>query len=462
MKRRATILAAGLAALLASAAPAAAAERHASPNGSGTKCTRAEPCSLAQAIVKAADGDEIILAGGEYQVAEPLVSVAPNLHIHGDFEGPMPRVRTSTFTAPINVISPGSRLSHLDIEITATGPIGAFCPPGGRVDRVRVAAVGTIGARGMTLYNGCEIRDSLIIADAPGAVAIGTDASVGTVTGVVRNVTALADGDGSAGISAQADPLLPGDIAIDLKNVIASGRTADLVSRGGLLGAAHVTVTNSNFDTLVKEGSKSTVTENANQTAPPLFVDAAAGDYRQAAGSPTIDAGSFDGIGQLDLGGNPRVLGPAPDIGAYEFVPAPPPPAPEPVLSSLAISPRGFRPVNAGGAIVSARRKRAPVGARVAYGLNVAASVRFRVERVLGGRRVGGRCVKPSAANRKRRRCARRVPVKGSFEHAGAAGANSFRFSGRLGRKALRPGRYRLVGEVGSSTRAAGFTIVAR
>ena len=53
-----------------------------------------------------------------------------------------------------------------------------------------------------------------------------------------------------------------------------------------------------------------------------MFVDPANGDYREAAGSPTIDAGVTDRSAPLDLDGNARTLGAAPDIGAFEFVPA--------------------------------------------------------------------------------------------------------------------------------------------
>ena len=54
-----------------------------------------------------------------------------------------------------------------------------------------------------------------------------------------------------------------------------------------------------------------------NLTEDPLFVNSEAGDFRLKSGSPAIDAGK-EGYSSLDLAGNPRVMGAAVDIGAYE------------------------------------------------------------------------------------------------------------------------------------------------
>lgn len=59
------------------------------------------------------------------------------------------------------------------------------------------------------------------------------------------------------------------------------------------------------------------------------------------------------------------------------------------------------------------------------------------------GRKQGSRCV---SKRRKGKRCTTLKKLKGSFTHQGKPGANSFRFSGRLAGKRLRPGGYRLVG----------------
>ncbi len=86
----------------------------------------------------------------------------------------------------------------------------------------------------------------------------------------------------------------------------------------GAKGPGNIVVNHSNFDTSKGEGDAKVIDGGGNQSAPPLFVDAENRNYHEAAGSPTIDAGIAGELGPLDLDGNPRVLGPAPDIGAFE------------------------------------------------------------------------------------------------------------------------------------------------
>ena len=135
-----------------------------------------------------------------------------------------------------------------------------------------------------------------------------------------------------------------------------------------------------------------------------------------------------------------------------------------PGLTGFRVVPSAFAPLRSGNSIVSQRSR----GATVRYTLSEAARVRLSVERRTIGRRVGRRCVKTTRRNRSRRRCIRFVTVRGSFTHAGAAGPNRFRFSGRVRRRALRRGRYRLVARAvdpagnRSRVRRAGFRIVRR
>jgi hypothetical protein len=110
-------------------------------------------------------------------------------------------------------------------------------------------------------------------------------------------------------------------------------------------------------------------------------------------------------------------------------------------VSGLTIKPTSFRAAKHGPSIVPKHY------ARVGYQLSAPARVIFTVERRTSGRRRGKGCVKPTAKLRKAKtkKCSRYVALHGSFSRTrGAAGADHFRFSGRLGGKALKPGAYRL------------------
>ena len=93
---------------------------------------------------------------------------------------------------------------------------------------------------------------------------------------------------------------------------------------------------------------------------------------------------------------------------------------------------RGATPIAAG----------AHRGTRFRYTLSESARVTLTIQRSLRGRRVGEKCVRPSPRLRRAKRCTRYRTI-GSLTRTGAKGANSAAFTGRIGRRALRPGSYR-------------------
>jgi len=127
------------------------------------------------------------------------------------------------------------------------------------------------------------------------------------------------------------------------------------------------------------------------------------------------------------------------------------------------MSPLRFRAAARGSSIV----KRG--SSRVAFTLSERARVRFEVERAVGGRRVGGRCVASTRSNRRAPRCTRYARLRGSFSHAAKSGRNAIRFSGRLRGRKLAAGRHRLravatdaARNASSARRSRVFVIVRR
>ncbi len=266
-------------------------------------------------------------------------------------------------------------------------------------------------------------------------------------------MTAIATGPSSRGVAVSCPGCLPFETGtIDLTNTIARGVETDLRASSG--SSTKIVVESSNFETS-KGTAESIVDKGGNQTTPPLFVDAANGDYREAAGSPTIDAGVTDPAnGPLDLEGNPRTVGAATDIGAYEFVPPLPPAGAAGQIQSLRLSPARFRAVKAGEAILSAKKKKAPVGTTVTYSLSAAAQTEFFVEKKVVGRKVEGQ-VQEGDEGQPRQEEVRRLPadqdrVRALGRRRAPTASGSPAGSAEVG---LRPGAYRLVGEAGGSRR---------
>jgi hypothetical protein len=212
-----------------------------------------------------------------------------------------------------------------------------------------------------------------------------------------------------------------------------------------------------------------------------------------ATGSPVVDAGSSFGL-TVDQRGLPRRsdflslvnAGDGSDVGAVELQSSDrPPPAPgspggrtpgprggngldttPPALTSASLTNKTF-------AVNTRRAAEVPVAARAKRGtvfrhtLSEDARVLVTLQRARAGRRVGRSCRKRARSNRKRRRCTRFVRA-GRFAKQSTAGANRHPFSGRIGRRSLRPGKYRatLVATDAAGNRSASrrlkFKVVKR
>jgi hypothetical protein len=494
----------GLAALLALAlaAPASGAVRHAhvlATKSSGT-CPIAAPCHVKWAIEGAAAGDEVIIAPGTYNITSgPVATKAitirgtagesrPRLVVPADENDHPLLVSTNEGTAV---------LRHLQLENAHPG--FAALALGGKVDIADVVAVSR-GDDGYALFLGTSgdviARDSVFRSTRKAGTAVmnyGGDL-------VLRNVTAIAQGESSVGLRSsgicEVQCTLNQPANIDAVNVIARGLGNDVSVSSSYAGAPATTnLSHSNWRPDHTSATSNTSINDLgnNQSADPLFRNAPFGDFHQLAGSPTVDKGTVTPQnGTTDYDGQARVNGAAPDIGADEFHSSSRPggggsgggeggegeggeggetggtggvegntDTTAPVTGNLALKPVRFPAARKGLSIAAVK-----TGAKVTYALSEAATVVFFVERGSAGRSVGGKCVKPTKSNAKRKRCTRWKLLKGGFAHAGVAGPNKFRFTGRLDGKTLSPARYRLLalpsdaaGNVGQVARA-GFEVI--
>jgi hypothetical protein len=308
--------------LAASTAPAASAatQRYAGPSGSGTDCTSAKPCSLAQAVAAAGAGDEVIVAPGDYPLPQGLAAVKA-FTIHGVAGQPRPRLHLST--SVVSVLG-GSTLRYVEVDHDPGETGTTLWVKNGYVDQVIAKGSAQPGSITVRTEKTGLIRNSVVVAPGPDGIALQTLAVGGfNANGTYRNVTAIAEHDGGVAIQAEADyGAYAGVLA---RNVIARGGPGGhsleaLTDDSG--ATAKIVVDHSNRLDAVPVGSNASIVDGGgNQSAPPAF--APGSDYRQAVGSPTIDAGFSEAIdGDFDVDGDLREMGRI-DIGADEFVPAP-------------------------------------------------------------------------------------------------------------------------------------------
>ena len=182
-------------ALLCAASSAAAAQRYAAPNGSGSACSSGSPCAIGIAFSGANNGDEIILAAGDYNAVSSNLFVPSNGFAHGVHGQPAPRIHFASGRY-MDSGTTGSRLSYVQIDGITPEPFNA--DSGSVADQIWVHATGNSAC---LVYG--TLLDSVCWTSSAGDDAINGGVSA-TFTPVLRNVTAESTGTGGTGINYHA------------------------------------------------------------------------------------------------------------------------------------------------------------------------------------------------------------------------------------------------------------------
>ncbi len=329
MRRRHRTTAFVCAAVLASLISATASQgatRHAAPNGSGPTCSEAVPCSIVTAVEFAANGDEILIAEGEYTLSSSLNASRSNLSI-------------SSRPGSAPSLTSGARLKFTAGGLTIFGSgtsvrgLAVISPFGGTTAPLRIYGAGATATRVMAVsvsHPGCDVnaanvRLTYVMCFSFSSHGLAVSLRDGTSTTRVQNVLAISQQAGAqaSGIAVEASGTARLDVAI-INTVARGGPPEQDITARALDGArSTVAVTSSNYrDRTPGLGTSITAPTAAsfNQTADPLLVWGSDFSLRPQAGSPLIDRGSVLAVGATseDLGGGATPRGGARDIGAYE------------------------------------------------------------------------------------------------------------------------------------------------
>jgi hypothetical protein len=335
------MLTAALSLLTASAATAAT--RYAAPGGTGKDpcADPARPCPVFIAAdrdvrgttIKA--GDVVELAPGTYREDEfgivPTVKLPEGVTVRGEpgKRRPLIIVRHNESYGPFYVPT-GAEVENVEIR-NRSGYGPAISIWGGTIDRV-IARSTTDNEHTCEFTSGI-VRNSACF-NSGGASAIGANVLPGgpLKKSIIRNSTFVATGPRSIGMDFI---YYAGRVEIDVVGVLAKGEAKDVVARAlegdtaaipgfGPRKAPTMSIEfqSSSYATIEKEPAKTariSITPpgtNGNITAMPLLAN---DNLHQLPGSPTIDLGVADPTVALDIDGESRVIGVAPDIGADEL-----------------------------------------------------------------------------------------------------------------------------------------------
>jgi hypothetical protein len=303
---------------------------HAAPDGTGSACTVEAPCALETAIEEAGENWVVALAPGTYEETQALV-IPRAVAIVGEAgqAGPKPLIEVSGASVTA-VLESTAAVTLRDLRVhspAGTGAGIALSSTEASVERVESTGEAQVGCQ----VGGGTLRDSLCEAKSLAGVGVATSVPIGPAELKLANVTAIGGGHGLLGSAGPA-----GDLTVHALNTIASGGDEDVFAEGVGLGRITFDLSHSSFATVGSSGTEVSVTPNTeagNLAAPPVFLDAAAGNYREAFGSPTYRAGDLaaveaereahNSLNDYDLDGRERTTTcdgtTFVDIGAYQL-----------------------------------------------------------------------------------------------------------------------------------------------
>jgi hypothetical protein len=352
-----------------------------------------------------------------------------------------PMIHLSTIVGVVHALKLQSgSVSDIDVRLvsSATMMYGVFASS---IDRVSV-----VGPASVSACTGRTVSNSVCASSFAGASGFSFAISAGGPISLelnLTNVTAWGGGTGGSGVAINAGSNVA--ITAFLHNSIIHGEDKDisLLNSGGAGTTLAAEARHTNFSTQQLTGANVTLSSppgGANQSNAPQLVNPAGGDFRELAGSTTIDAGddAFT-AGTADVAGSPRGQGAHIDIGAHEFSPPSPPVNPSTVLTQFRARKSHFRRVRSDDVhhneVRAGRphpnRGEKPGGVQFSFTLSRADSVRFSLDRAYSGRRAGTRCVKRTRGNVSRKRCTYYRRLTGEETVAGTVGRNTLWWTGR-------------------------------
>jgi hypothetical protein len=327
---------------------------------------------------------------------------------------------------------------------TVSAATGVRIDGGGTIERSRV--IGT-NAAVVAAGNHSTIRDSFLTITGSFGTVLRANAAPNADTNVTADGLTIfaSDMPDIGGVAVSTGPAPSSNVHLTLTNSIVRGGFDPLSAFAGGPGTGTISASYSDYDPSgnIEFGGSAKISEsNVSNVGVIGFSEETGREFALLPGSPLIDAGDPAAPQGVDMHGDPRVAdgngdGVARrDLGAFELQPAPAAgpsggggPGGGPAADTQAPLISGFRSSRS---VFAIARAGTPVAARVAQGtrlrytLSEGARVTMKIQRRLAGRPARYRAV-------------------GRLKRSGVSGLNRTRFTGRIGRRALRPGRYRVV-----------------